>query len=459
MRRVIAILALLAPAITFADLCGSNTERVYTLSASTVTTVGVGLSGRKQITVCSSNANTATSVVQCRGDGTSVTLGDSNVGIQLARGQCRVFGSPASVAISCVSNESSVVVKTEECTGSIPPPAVVNGPPASTSVTGSVTANQGTAGSAAWPVTGSGTAGSPATGVVSVQGVINGAPVPTSSAYSAPITATWTSATAVDTVLQISTDGFTTVGVQIAKTGIITLGTVVFQVSNLATGPWSTISAGRTKGEQVDESFALSGISTTDPTAWQVFVSGYKYFQVKLSVAITNTGSAALSIMASQAGTKPGTGIVVGSKAPNTVLAGSNSLQVLPAVSLTASPSGLTDNYEQPLSVTSTGNLRTTAAGARAGVSGECLVLTTAGGTPCPATPLASRREVALFNNGPNPIYCAIGASVPVVGVGLPIYPLGWFSFPAGPAVPVTCIAATASQVTTAATSVIEVAQ
>jgi hypothetical protein len=308
-------------------------------------------------------------------------------------------------------------------------------------------------------VTGTGTAGAPHGGVLSIQGVGSGSPIPTSSAFSGPITTTWTSATAINTALQISTDGFTTVGVQIAKTGTITLGTVVFQVSNLATGPWSTISAGRTKGEQVDESFALSAISTTDPTAWQVFVSGYKFFQVKLSVAITNTGSAALSIMASQAGTKPGTGIVIGSKAPNTVLAGSNSLQVLPATSLTASPSGLTDNYEQQLSMTQTGNLRTTAAGARAGVTSECLVVTTVGGTPCPATPLASRRGVKLVNTGPNPIYCALGASVPVVLLADPILPTGWVTYEAGPAVPVTCIAATASQLTTAATIVSELAQ
>jgi hypothetical protein len=458
MRRIIAILAVLVlfgPTAALADLCGSNTERVYTLAASTVTTVGTGLSGRKQITVCSSNANTATSIVQCRGDGTSVTLGDSNVGIQLARGQCRVFGSPASVAISCVSNESAVVVKTEECTGTAPPPAVVNGPPASTSVTGSVTANQGSAGSTAWPVAGSGTAGTPAGGVLSVQGVASGTPIPMSSAFSGPVTATWTSATTVDTAIQISTDGFTTVGVQEEKTGSITLGTIIFQVSDSATGPWSTISAGRVKGEQVDESYALSGTSAS----WQVFVSGFKYFQVKLSVAITNTGSVALSIMASQAGMKPDTGIVIGSKAPNTVLAGSNSLQVLPATSLTASPSGLTDNYEQQLSMTQTGNLRTTPAGARAGVTSECLVVTTVGGTPCPATPLASRRGVKLVNTGPNPIYCALGASVPVVLLADPILPTGWATYEAGPAVPITCIAATASQLTTAATIVSELAQ
>lgn len=300
MRRVIAILALLVPAIAFADLCGSNTERVYTLAASTVTTVGVGLSGRKQITVCSSNANTATSVVQCRGDGTEVTLGDANVGIQLARGQCRVFGSPASVAISCVSNESSVVVKTEECTGSAPPPAVVNGPPASTSVTGSVTANQGSAGSASWP----------------------------------------------------------------------------------------------TKGDKTN----------------------------------------------------------------NSAVPGATNIGTLPAVANAVAPT-LTETYQAALSTTLSGNLRTTTAGARAGDSGECLILTTAGGTPCPATPLASRREIALFNLGPNPIYCALGASVPAVGTGNPIYPTGWLSFPAGAAVPVTCIAATANQVTTAATSYSEVAQ
>jgi hypothetical protein len=301
---------------------------------------------------------------------------------------------------------------------------------------------------------GAGTTGAPAGGVMSVQGVISGTPIPMSSAYSGPVSATWTSATTLPAALQLSTDGFTTVGVQLEKTGAITLGTIVFQVSDDATGPWSTVSAGRIKGEQVDESYALSGASS----AWQVFVSGYKYFQVKLTVAITNTGSVDLKLMASQAGTKPDTGIVIGSKATNTVLSGSNNLQVLPAISNAVAPT-LTENYEQALSTTLTGNLRTTAAGARAGVTTECLVVTTAGGTPCPATPLASRRAVKLVNTGPNPIYCALGASVPVVLLADPILPTGWATYEAGPAVPVTCIAATASQVTTAATIVSELAQ
>ena len=105
------------------------------------------------------------------------------------------------------------------------------------------------------------------------------------------------------------------------------------------------------------------------------------------------------------------------------------------------------------------GGLRTAAAGSLGGRTTECLVLTTAGGTPCPATPLAERRGVKLVNTGPNPIYCALGASVPSVLLADPILPTGWVTYEAGPAVPVTCIAATASQVTTAATIVSELAQ
>jgi ammonia channel protein AmtB len=66
---------------------------------------------------------------------------------------------------------------------------------------------------------------------------------------------------------------------------------------------------------------------------------------------------------------------------------------------------------------------------------------------------------VKLVNTGPNPIYCALGASVPVVLLADPILPTGWATYEAGPAVPITCIAATASQLTTAATIVSELAQ
>ena len=91
-----------------------------------------------------------------------------------------------------------------------------------------------------------------------------------------------------------------------------------------------------------------------------------------------------------------------------------------------------------------------------AGQTGECLIVATAGGTACPATPLTGRRSAKLTNNGPNTIWCALGSSVPEVGKGDPIYPLGWAVYEGSMAI--TCIAETADQVTTAATTVSEIA-
>jgi hypothetical protein len=151
-RLILALLVVL-PVFTRADVCGNTAERVYALPLTTATPVGAGIAGRKLISVCSSNSNAATVIVQCRGDGTDVVYGDSNIGIQIAPGQCAQFGAPEGITISCASNTAGAVVKTKECTGTSPPQYLINGPTPSMTVAGTVTANQGTAGATAWPVT------------------------------------------------------------------------------------------------------------------------------------------------------------------------------------------------------------------------------------------------------------------------------------------------------------------
>lgn len=396
----LSLVFLFSPSTPKADLCGNSTEREYTLAANTPQTVGTGLAGRKQITVCSSSGNPATVIVQCRGDGTAAVFDDTKPGLQLWPGQCRAFGTPAAVAVSCVSNTAATVVKTEECTNaSAVGPILFPAPAANTTPGGTVIADQGVAGATAWPVKGAGTAGVPDTGVLSVQGIANGTPIPTKSAFSGPVTATWDSTTGLNTALQISTDGFTTVGIQYTKSGAITLGTVVFEVGDSLTGPWTIIASGRIDGSAIDTSFALSGASN----GWQAFVSGYLYMQVRLSVAITNTGTATFQIMASQAGVKPapstvaaiivsgsltanqgtagtsGAWPVTGGKTPNGAAPGATNVGVLPGVSTAAAPT-LTEGYEQPLSMDLSGNLRTVASipvVSTASTPGTCTAVTT----------------------------------------------------------------------------------
>lgn len=97
----------------------------------------------------------------------------------------------------------------------------------------------------------------------------------------------------------------------------------------------------------------------------------------------------------------------------------------------------------------------------RAGKTTEVLVTNNTGGTTVPATALSGRKAIELQNLGPNPIYCTIDGTAPVVAKARRIDALGSTAAPAwsidaGPLVVVKCIAATAAQLTTAATIVSE---
>ena len=88
--------------------------------------------------------------------------------------------------------------------------------------------------------------------------------------------------------------------------------------------------------------------------------------------------------------------------------------------------------------------------------SSEWLVTNAAGGSTL--TNFASRRSLVLQNLGPNAIYCTFDGQAPLAtgALGYKIDAGSSFSAAVGPTVTVNCIAATAAQVTTAATQVLE---
>jgi hypothetical protein len=97
-----------------------------------------------------------------------------------------------------------------------------------------------------------------------------------------------------------------------------------------------------------------------------------------------------------------------------------------------------------------------------AGKTTEVLVTNAVGGTTVPTTALTDRKAIEIQNLGPNAIYCTIDGTAPVVSKARRIDALGSTAAPpwsidAGPNIVVKCIAATAAQVTTAATIVSEV--
>lgn len=113
--------------------------------------------------------------------------------------------------------------------------------------------------------------------------------------------------------------------------------------------------------------------------------------------------------------------------------------------------SGNTSTVEWPMNI----------AARRLGATSECTVTNSAGGTTCPATALAQRKAVEVQNLGPNPIFCTVDGSSPVVNKARRIDALGSTAAPAwsldvGPAIAIKCIASTAAQSTGAATIITE---
>jgi hypothetical protein len=90
-----------------------------------------------------------------------------------------------------------------------------------------------------------------------------------------------------------------------------------------------------------------------------------------------------------------------------------------------------------------------------AGKTSEWLVTNTAGGSTL--TDFPGRRVLELQNLGPNPIYCTMDGTSPVVlSNGRRILPGDSWVLAIGTGLVVKCIAATAAQVSTAATMVTE---
>jgi hypothetical protein len=155
-------------------------------------------------------------------------------------------------------------------------------------VSGTVTGNQGTAAAntAGWPITSGGVA---------------------------ETTAAWTSATAQNTVLQLNTAGMSAVVVTIALTGTVVSAILTFEASDTTAFttayPITGVKAGTTNTAAASNSpinvIAIAGIANT---AIIFNVSAFAAFRVRLSTAITNTGTASIGISASAVPNNAGAG-------------------------------------------------------------------------------------------------------------------------------------------------------
>ena len=133
--------------------------------------------------------------------------------------------------------------------------------------------------------------------VANTPAPVNGySPVVAVDAYQAPVTATWTSAAALNTAQTLATAGYDTVIMTIVPTGTITAGAITFEVYDGYN--WLTIKASRTDSYSTDTTFSLAGASTH---SWQISAAGYPQVRGRLSTAIVGSGSATIVSIISSA--------------------------------------------------------------------------------------------------------------------------------------------------------------
>ena len=182
---------------------------------------------------------------------------------------------------------------------------------------------QGSASGVPQPVTVSGTPNVAISGIPAVNIDIGGAAVSPSNplyvadAYLVPSTITWTSATAANTVLAVSTQGYDGVMLSLVVAGTVTAGTVLFEAYDGAT--WLPVKVFPLNSYN---SYGSVNLITGLATGFQADVAGAVQFRVRLSTAITGTGSLLVTHNATSAPLVPA--VTVGMDPSQPLPAGTN---------------------------------------------------------------------------------------------------------------------------------------
>jgi hypothetical protein len=106
--------------------------------------------------------------------------------------------------------------------------------------------------------------------------------------YQAPVVATWNSSTVLNTALTVPTAGFDTCVVTHIPSGTITAGVITFEVFDGAT--WLPVKCAQVNSYATNSTYMASSGSN----AWQVPVSGFPQFRVRLSTQLAGTSPVAL---------------------------------------------------------------------------------------------------------------------------------------------------------------------
>jgi len=121
-------------------------------------------------------------------------------------------------------------------------------------------------------------------------------------------TATWNSATPPGEELQADASAVASLVVEFSKSGQIDLGTVAFEVSSTGSR-WHARQA--TRSDTGVRATSLQLPSAPQDTAWHVDVTGWAKFRVRLSSAITNSGSVLVTINGDDLVSRPTQGVVI----------------------------------------------------------------------------------------------------------------------------------------------------
>lgn len=117
--------------------------------------------------------------------------------------------------------------------------------------------------------------------------------LPIQGAQATATTVNWTSATSANTASTISVVGYSTVVVAMSNTSTMTAGVLTFEVSPDNTN-WFPVTLTRIDSHTEENSYTLSTVSNK---AWSASVAGFTNFRVRLSTAITGSGTATVTII------------------------------------------------------------------------------------------------------------------------------------------------------------------
>lgn len=218
----------------------------------------------------------------------------------------------------------------------------------------------------------------------------NGLPIV--DGYQAPVTTTWTSATAQNTALAVSTAGMDGVLVSFVVTGTITGGVATFEAYDGAA--WLPC---RCYPLDTPQSYLALTLATGINTGFQIDLAGCTQFRVRLSTAITGSGSVVVTHNVTSVPMVPS---VVAQLDPN------SSNPITGNIASAATDSGnpvkvggrynatiptYTDGQRTDFQVDSRGSLRVSIATSNG---------TTAAGVVLPSTGLAAQNSLATYSQG-----------------------------------------------------------